>query len=527
MRSIQLKKYIRLIVLLAVMPLGLGLVNCSSAPPDRPNIILILADDMGYADLGCTGSEISTPNLDHLAANGLLMTKFYNAGRCCPTRASLLTGLYQHQAGVGDMTGNRGVPAYQGYLNKQCITLAEALKSVGYATVMTGKWHVGDEPENWPQRRGFDNFYGIPQGGGAYFYPFLVNREVWENDHKITPDADFYSTDAFSEYAVKFIGQQQKAKNPFFLYVPYVAPHFPLQAKAEDIAKYTGKYKAGFEAIRQQRFERQKKSGIIKASVILSPRDELVKEWNQLTEAQKDTLDLKMAVYAAQVESMDRGIGKIMQKLKESGQLNNTLVLFLSDNGAESATAYPVKGASGPIGSGKSWISYGPSWANVSNTPFRLYKGRTYEGGIITPLIAHYPKLIKAGQTDWPGHIIDIMPTLLELAGAEYPKQYNGRELIPITGKSLLPVFKGEDMKPDRILYWEHEGNRAVRQGDWKLVSRYPDNNWQLYNLSKDPTELADQSLRQPGRVKQLEKLYKEWAKNAGVMPWEELIHKK
>lgn len=509
----------------AVSAVFMPLVAISA--PVRPNIIIILADDMGYSDPGFMGSEIKTPNLDRLVSKGLLLTNFYNAGRCCPTRASLLTGLYQHQAGVGDMTGNRGVPAYQGFLNNKCVTIAEALKLAGYTTAMVGKWHVGEAPQYWPQRRGFENFYGIPQGGGAYFYPFLANRELWLNDKKITPPADFYSTDAFSDYAVNFIAGQKKSSKPFFLYMAYVAPHYPLQAKGEDIEKYRGKYRQAYDQIRRQRFDKQKKTGVVSPDCILSPQDKTAKDWNKLNDDQKNVQDLKMAIYAAQMESMDRGIGRVMKKLGETGQSENTLILFFSDNGGASANASHVAGATGALGSKNSWASYGKSWANVSNTPYRNYKGHTYEGGIITPLIAYYPKLItKPSVSRQPAHIIDIMPTLLELAGATYPPKFNGHELLSLSGKSLVPLFKNQLLTNYPPLFWEHEGNRAVRDSNWKLVSDYP-GKWELYDLQKDPTELHDLSKAEPERVKSLEVLYNEWASRTGVVPWQKLTAKK
>jgi arylsulfatase len=425
------------------------------------------------------------------------------------------------------MTANKGIAAYQGFLNDKCITIAEALKPAGYTTAMVGKWHVGEAPMHWPQRRGFENFYGIPQGGGAYFYPFLADRELWENDKKITPSADFYSTDAFSDYAVDFVGRHEWASKPFFLYMAYVAPHYPLQAKKEDIEKYRGKYKAGFELMRKQRFEKQQKSGVVAGDYILSPKDKMVKEWSKLTDSQKDIQDLKMAVYAAQMESMDRGIGRVVQKLEETGQAKNTLILFLSDNGGASKDANPVNGATGPIGSKTSWTSYGTSWANVSNTPYRSYKGYTHEGGIITPLIAYYPQLItKPKVSRQPGHVTDIMPTLLELAGAAYPKEFNGRTLLSIGGQSLVPLFKNQPLKNSKSLFWEHEGNRAVRNGNWKLVSDYP-GGWELYDLQRDPTELNNLSLAEPDQVKKLELLYNDWAQRSGVIPWKKLTARK
>lgn len=518
--------YNKIIFLLLIF---LQAVNSIAAPGSKqPNIILIVADDMGYSDAGFVGSEIYTPNLDKLASKGLVMTQFYNSGRCCPSRASLLTGLYSHQAGVGDMTENRGYPSYQGFLNNTCVTLAEALQLAGYTTGMTGKWHVGEAPQYWPQRRGFQHFYGIPQGGGVYFYPFLVKRELWQNNQILTPTKDFYSTEAFNSYAVRFIGEQQKATKPFFLYLAHIAPHFPLQAKPEDIARYRGKYKAGFAAIQDKRWQRQQKLGLFSSSVQAAPPDELVQNWSQLSAAEQDSLDLKMAIYAAQIECMDRGIGDIVQKLKETNQLDNTLILFLSDNGGTNEAAFSVAGATGPLGSAKSWASYGASWAYVSNTPFRKYKKFVYEGGIRTPLIVHYPALIKKPRQEKQhiGHVIDIMPTLLQIAGAAYPKEYKGQVIKPMAGISLLPLFKGEKMT-GRTLFWEHEGNRAVRQGNWKMVSTFPENGWHLYNLQNDPTELKDLAGSYPAKAENLGGLYKRWAAQNNVLPWDQIVKNK
>jgi arylsulfatase A-like enzyme len=497
-------------------------------PGARPNIILIVADDLGFSDLGFMGSEINTPNLNRLASGGLVITQFYNAGRCCPSRASLLTGLYQHQAGVGDMTQNRGYPAYQGFLNKNCVTIAEVLRQAGYTTAMTGKWHVGEEKQYWPQKRGFDNFYGIPQGGGAYFYPFLVKRELWLNDNVVTPPGDFYSTEAFNDYAAKFVEAQKNSDRPFFLYLAHIAPHFPLQARQADIEKYRGHYKTGFEVLRNNRWKQQQQLGLFKPGVKPSLADSKVEDWNQLSSEQQDTFDLKMATYAAQVESMDRGIGEIISRLEETNQLDNTLILFISDNGGESDNAYPVAGASGPIGSATSWTSYGASWAYASNTPFKKYKKFVQEGGIRTPLIVYYPAMIKKGRIEHyqAGHVIDIMPTLLSVAGAPYPKSFNGHAINRMVGKSLLPIFKNEKM-PVRTFFWEHEGNRAVRSDNWKLVSTYPEDKWQLYNLADDPTELTDLAASQPAQAKKLEGLYKNWAKESNVLPWDKIVNDK
>ena len=491
----------------------------------RPNIILIMADDMGYSDLGCMGSEIKTPNLDKLARNGLLMPNFYNTGRCCPTRASLLTGLYAHQAGVGDMTQNRGRSAYQGYLNDQCVTLGEVLQQGGYTTAQIGKWHVGEDPAHWPQKRGFDYVYGIPQGGGMYFFPALIDRQVLENDHPATLDTTFYSTDAFNDAASRFVRRQTTSPKPFFLYLAHIAPHFPLQARPADISRYRGSYRAGFAAVRQARYRRQQQLGVLEPNTKRSPADPSVTAWESLTDAQRDTLDLKMAIYAAQIEVMDRGIGRLVQALDETKQLDNTLILFLSDNGGEATDAYPVKGATGPLGSAKSWASYGKGWANVCNTPYRRYKQQVHEGGIRTPLIVHWPKQVGRGQRSCQvGHVIDVMPTLLDLAGATYPATYNGKVILPMEGKSLVSYWKKPAQTASRTLFWEHEGNRAVRAGNWKLVSLYPANRWELYNLTNDPTELNDLAREQPDKVRELTKLYETWASRAGVAAWNDVL---
>ncbi len=499
---------------------------------DRPNIVLIMADDMGYSDLGLFGSEINTPHLDKLAKNGLILTQFYNTSRCCPSRAALLTGIYQHEAGVGDMNNDRGFPNYQGYLNKQCVTIAEVLKDAGYTTMMSGKWHLGDKEEYWPRQRGFEHFFGIPQGGGVYFYPFRDKREVVLNDAPIPVDTTtFYTTDAFNEYAVKFIRQhaenKQEVTKPFFLYLPHIAPHFPLQAHDEDIARYRGKYKAGFEAIRKARFEKMKTLGIVGSDTKLSPRDKELIDWNTLTESQKDTFDLRMSVYAAQLECMDRGIGDIISTLTSLRMLDNTVILFLSDNGGTHEYRKKELKDTRPIGSRYSFATYSRSWANVSNTPFRMYKHWVHEGGISTPLLVHYPKMIKKPRIDHQvAHIMDIMPTCLELAGATYPTRFKGNNILPLKGKGLLPILTGQKMPSYGPLFWEHEGNRAIRDGKWKLVSKYPQDTWELYDLENDRTELIDLSKEKPELVTKMTRMYTQWEKETGVLPWKTVSRK-
>jgi arylsulfatase A-like enzyme len=510
----------------------------SLAPPKpRPNIIIIMADDMGYSDIGSFGSEIRTPHLDALAAGGLKMTNFYNASRCCPTRASLLTGLYPHQAGVGDMVNDRGHPSYQGYLNQSCVTIAEALKPGGYRTLMAGKWHVGEKPEHWPRQRGFDRYFGLINGASSYFdlRPYRPNQTLTLalDDIPVTPGEGFYATDAYTDYALKFIEEAKGKTTPFFLYLPYTAPHWPLHALPEDIARYRGKYKQGWDQLREERYARMLQLGIIHPTTKLSPRHDNVPAWAELTEEEKDLWEEKMAVYAAMIDRMDQNIGRLRQKLQELGQEQNTVILFLADNGG-SHERIAGGGFAPAVLNGKrssdpdSFTAYEYPWANVSNTPFRLFKHWELEGGIATPFIAYFPALIKPGAISTePAHVIDLMATALDLAGMKYPTTYQGHSITPLEGKSLKPVFQGKKRAGHEALFFEHEGNRAVRQGDWKIVSSYPETTWQLYNLRHDRSELTDLSARHPEKVKELEGLYQRWAARAGVVSWEELTARK
>ncbi|WP_373497615.1 arylsulfatase [Aquiflexum sp.] len=509
------------------------LQSCQKAEKSQdqrlPNIIIIMADDMGYSDIGFFGAEIATPNIDQLAKNGLVMTQFYNTSRCCPSRTALLTGLYQHEAGIGNMVGDMGHPSYQGYLNEKCVTIAEALRSNGYTTLMSGKWHVGGERANWPRQRGFDRFFGFPSGGGVYFFPIRSGRQVILDDDPVPLDtANFYSTDAFTDYAIQFIDEHMASKEtanaPFFLYLPHIAPHFPLQAREEDIQKYRGSYKEGFSSIRAKRYQKLKASGIVPEGFELTDPDDQVLDWNALSEAEKDTFDLKMSVYAAQMTSMDRGIGELVSRLREHEILDNTLIIFLSDNGGTHEAIDNAEFSGGPIGSRNSFVSYSRSWANVSNTPFRMYKHWVHEGGISTPLIMHYPAMIKEPKINHEvGHIMDIMPTLLELTQTEYPTSYKGHDILPLRGKSLLPLMEGNKREGHEYLFWEHQGNKAVRKANWKMVQKKGSGEWELYEMNIDRTELKDVSGLYPDVVVELEQKYNEWAADAGVLPWEEV----
>lgn len=519
-------------------------VGCGGARDDsraRPNIILIMADDMGFSDVGCYGSEIDTPNVDRLAAGGIRFTQFYNTARCCPTRASLLTGMYPHQAGIGHMTQDRGRPSYRGDLSPHCVTIAEALRPAGYRTGISGKWHVTwpklDDPHNWPLQRGFDRYFGTLTGGGNFFNPSMLIRD----NTPITAEDDFYYTRAVTDHAVSFIDEFSQGGDPFFLYVAYTAPHWPLHALPQDIAKYEGRFLKGWDAVRAGRRQRLIDMGILDARWPLAPRDERVPAWEDAPN--KEWEARRMAVYAAQIDRMDQGVGRIMSKVREIGAEEDTLIMFLADNGGcaeiirpesknpvfptETHDGRPVRRGNLPSimpGPENTYQSYGVGWANASNSPFRLYKHWVHEGGIATPLVACWPAGIEQRNaiTHQQGHVIDLLATCVDVAGAEYPSTNDGNEILPLEGRSLAPIFAGGERDPHEAIFWEHEGNRAVRRGDWKLVSRYPEG-WELYDLRADRTETRDLAGDHPGKAGELKALYDRWAERAGVAGWDEI----
>ncbi len=486
----------------------------------RPNILLIMADDMGFSDLGCYGSEIATPNLDALAAGGMRFTHFYNTARCCPTRASLLTGLYPHQAGVGHMVQDKGIPAYQGYLNDSCVTIAEALRPAGYRALMSGKWHVGEKEPHWPMKRGFERYYGLISGASNYFK--LDKGRTFAIEDKAedpTTDPEFYMTNNFTDAAMKYLDEYAGKADPFFLYLAYTCPHWPLHALPEDIELYRGRYMMGWDKLREQRRERQVALGMMDKSTPLSQRPPGAPAWDSLTLERKQAFDLKMAIYAAQIHRMDRNIGRLVAKLKQTGAYENTVILFLADNGGCAEEVNRGEKDATP-GTKESFLSYGLPWANASNTPLRLWKSKVHEGGISSPLIAHWPGRIQPNSiTRQPGHVIDLMATSLDLAGAEYPRQFKGRPITPLEGKSLVPVFRGQTRPGHEAIFWEHQGNRAVRSGRWKLVAEH-NRPWALYDLESDRIESRDMAGEQPGKVAQLQGVYDAWARRAGVVPW-------
>lgn len=515
---------------------SLTFAGCTTGTQDeikKPNIIVIMADDMGYSDLGCYGGEIPTPHIDYLAENGIRFTQFYNGGRCVPTRGALLTGLYAHQAGVGAMVSPfDDRPGYLGRLNESCATFAEALKLAGYQTFISGKWHVThfqyEDPEptlhpgTWPLQRGFDRFFGTLSGAGSFFTPV----SLMEGNEFIEPWDDFYYTEAISEKAVQFIEEADKDK-PFLLYISHVAPHWPLHAREEHIALFKGKFDAGWDVLREQRYERMLEMGLIEPQWALSPRDEQVEAWQDAEH--KEWESHRMAVYAAMIHSMDLGIGQVIETLKKTGQLENTLIVFLSDNGAcaeviqgtQTRHGYFPRGGTTPEifpGGPETYAAYGRSWANLGSTPYRRFKRWMHEGGIATPFIAHWPAKIAPGHiTHHVAHIIDLMPTFLDMAGGYYPDSLNGNALTPLEGISFLPTLEGkpELQQEHETLYWEHLGFYAIRHGNWKLVAERGD--WELYDLENDRTELNDLSQKYPEKVKKLEEMWEEWAVRAMV----------
>jgi len=417
---------------------------------------------------------------------------------------------------MGFMVQDLGEPSYQGFLNEKCATIPELLKESGYQTIMAGKWHVGDERAHWPDKRGFDEFFGIPKGGGLYFYPSkFIDRPIYRNNELVTPNSStFYTTDDFTDEAIKFLSNSEKKESPFFMYLAYIAPHFPLQAWPEDIAKYEDKYMIGYEPIRQKRFERQKELGIIDQAVELSEP-----EYSFWDEERARVESQKMAVYAAMVDRLDQNVGKLIRYLKENDEFENTLIFFLSDNGATAENVDRSPGAE--IGTSSSFVSYGDDWANVSNTPFRKFKSQEFEGGIATPLIVHWPAGINSEGRKIREivHIMDIMPTCLEVAGVSYPSEFGNRKLLPHSGNSISPIFRDEKIDDNRLLFWEHMGNKAVRMRDTKLV-KSRNGEWELYDMASDPTEMNDLSSTNLKLKDSLEAMWNQWAVENGILDW-------
>lgn len=488
---------------------------------------------MGFSDIGCYGGEIPTPYIDSLAANGLRFAQFYNSARCSPTRAALLTGLLQHQTGMGILgeDPNQAAPsdAAAGYtrrLNNQCVTLAELLKENGYHTYMAGKWHLGyHEQSTWPRQRGFDRFYGILAGATSYFQPNAPRGLTLDNNPQSKPsDSNYYTTDAFTDHLIQFI-REQPDNEPFFGYLAFNAPHWPLHAREEDIAKFVGKYSQGWDRIRESRWKKQVDLGVVQQKWGLSKRDDGARQWDSLSDQQQKQLDYRMAVYAAQVHRMDYQIGRVIEFLKEKNKLDNTMILFLSDNGG---CAEPYT----DLGGGKfdeinvpeknGAVSYGTGWANASNTPFRHYKAKLYEGGISTPLIIHWPSGLKTSPgaiTQTRGYLSDIVPTVLEITGTNYPQEFHGHRIHPLYGRSFAPVLDGKSIEQPEWMFWEHYNDRAARKDDWKIIGRIGKDSWELYDLATDRCEQNDLAKVHPEIVQDLSAAWTKWATNHQVLP--------
>ncbi|MFI3249075.1 MAG: arylsulfatase [Rikenellaceae bacterium] len=521
----------RLLLLTAIAP-----TVAMAAYIEKPNIIVILSDDMGYSDIGCYGSEIKTPNLDRLAKSGVRFTQFYNGARSCPSRASLMTGLYPHQAGLGGMTvkPQKVTEGYTGSINKKCVTIAEALKSAGYNSYCSGKWHlsegedfepgdVGIDKQDWPLQRGFDRYYGIINGATSFWNPKTLVRGneivTKDTDEGYKPEKPYYLTTAITDHACRYIDEHE-GDNPYFLYVAYTAAHWPMHAPAEDIAKYKGVYDEGYDAIRKARYKRMQKMGVIADNVELSPT---VGDWASVEDKAYEAK--LMECYAAMIDNMDRGIGEILDVVEKRGEMDNTIILFLQDNGAcaEDLSGPYAQKYMGDVkqvefdGSINTFVSYEKNWANVSNTPFRLYKKNSHEGGIATPLIVHWGDGLKARNkiVDEPSHLIDIMATCIDVSGATYPTTYDGGEIRPMEGRSLIPICEGEAVS-ERPLFFAHGGKNGVRCGDWKIACEQ-NKPWELYHISEDRAELNNLASKYPERVEELKKMWNEWAVRAHV----------
>ena len=507
----------------------LALTASLSVIAERPNIILILADDLAYSDISPYGGEVKTPNLQVMADNGLKFRNFYNGARCCPTRASLLTGLYPHEAGIGHMTsedeGQRfdyGSPAYQGFLNRQCVTLGEAMKLAGYRTLMTGKWHVGTYEGMWPRDRGFDRFYGLIRGASNFYSPDPDKMLTLDDTPVEYPlPEDYYTTVAFTDYAIEFIDEAvtDYQEDPFFLFLSYTAPHWPIQAPEKYVKPYLEYYEQGWDKLRPKRLQQVIDAGVVPAGTDLSKG--VAPAWDSLKPAKQKEMAHRMALYAGMITAMDENIGRLLQHLDKIGEKENTLIVFLSDNGGCAEGGMLGSRTAKILGTKEGYfLTLGEAWANYCNTPFEKYKHYTTEGGIRTPFIAYWPAAIKNTGTwsDQTGHIMDFMPTFLDAANTAYPKTYAGKKIIPPSGKSLLPVLTGEPAEPRRI-FFEHEGNKSYIDGDWKLVALY-DHPWRLHNLKTDPSELNDLSAAKPERLKTMISAWGNWAEKTQVLPW-------
>lgn len=547
----------------ALLLAAAGLAACSHVPTTqsvkagtagkRPNILLIMADDLGYTDLGAYGGEISTPNLDRLASEGTTLTSFYASPFCSPTRAMLMSGTDNHQAGFGDMVElmlpeQRGKPGYEGFLSTRVAALPEVLKASGYRTVMAGKWHLGNAEEQSPAARGFDRSYALTIGGASHFGdqtgivaldPAKPPKALYRENGKSvdTPRQNFYSSEAFANRLIQYLDETRgDGRQPFFAYLAFTAPHWPLHAKDEDIAKYENRYQQGYDALRSERFERQKQLGLIPANSKLYRGNLKWPAWSELTPAQKASESRRMAVYAAMVDNLDRQVGRVLEHLQKTGELDNTVVVFLSDNGADGNSVYDVArtrewihkemdNSTANIGRPGSFIEYGPGWAQVGMTPFNMYKSFMYEGGISVPAIVWAPSQgVRTQRSSQIGHVMDIAPTLYEMAGAQHPAASGRSDVLPVRGRSLMRFLQGKSPSaygPNDAIGWELGGRKALRKGDWKIVysnAPWGKDAWELYNLAEDRTEQNDLAQSNPSKLAELLADWQQYVADNGVL---------
>jgi arylsulfatase A-like enzyme len=518
---------------------------CQEKKDTRPNILLIVADDLGYTDMGSFGGEIETPNLDALAASGVKLTQFYVAPTCSPTRSMLLSGTDNHLAGLRNMAeelreNQQSNPGYEGYLNFRVAALPELLQDAGYHTFMAGKWHLGLTKETSPAARGFDKYFSLLQGGAGHLTDLPIigpNPAIYySEDKRVSLAEDFYSSKTYSEKITNYIETRPVDGKPFFAYLTYTAPHWPLQAPKESIVKYKGRYDDGYDALQISRFNRAKTLGLLDSTFHLTDRVPSENAWAQLNPDEKAVEAKKMEIYAAMVDDLDKYLGTVLESLKLSGDFDNTFIFFMSDNGPEGANlevgwddlanwvSTCCDNSFDNMGEADSYLWYGPNWARAGAAPFRMFKGFTTEGGIRAPAIVHYPKSIKGGKINSSmSTVMDVLPTILELAKVQHPKKFQGKEVLPLRGTSMLSALKGEKTKihdENYTMGWELFGRRAIRKGDWKIVwepSAHPweprdpdinDDQWRLYNIAKDPGEQNNLAAIE---TEMLENLVKEW----------------
>ena len=540
--------------------LALGAASAQAAPAKRPNILLIVADDLGYTDLGAYGAEISTPNLDKLASSGVKMTSFYASPFCSPTRAMLMSGSDNHLAGFGDMSElmlpeQRGKPGYEGYLNARVVPMAQVLKDAGYRTAMAGKWHLGVKEEFSPATSGFEQSYAMVMGGASHWGdqsgivamdPAKPPKAIYRENGKAIdiPRDGFYSSQAFTDKLLDYLKSGEKSGKPFFGYLAFTAPHWPLHAPEADIAKYEGRYKEGYDKLRKERLERMKRLGIVPADTPVYEGHAYWPKWDSLTPAQQEAEARRMTVYSAMVDHMDRQIGRVLDYLKARGELDNTFIFFMSDNGADGNSVYDVgrtrewiekdmDNSTANTGKPGSFIEYGPGWAQVGSTPFKLYKSFMYEGGIAVPAIAWGPGIKGGALKREFAHVTDVAPTIFELAGAKHPgTEYQGKPALPLRGKSMVSWLKGKAPTVrgnEEAVGWELGGRKALRKGDWKIVyanKPWGKDGWELYNLAKDRTESRDLADENPQKLGEMIVAWKQYVAETGTLEIEGLAYR-